>query len=141
MLWSRHQRNVLELITAIINRRRTLVVLSLEVKRLLAETTQQQPKLLLEQFTVFLGIEKRGAECLDLARMVAAADSHDDASVGDDVRHGVIFGQPDRMPHRQDVEGATEFQTFGLGGEPQAELDQIREDLITFALKMVLGGP
>src|SRR5215467_13030097 len=141
MLWPRHHRDVLELIAAIIDRRWALVVLAFEVKRRFVETGQQQPKLLFEQFAVFLGIEKRGTECLDLARMVAAADSHDDASVGDNVRHGVIFSQPDRMPHRQNVKGATEFQAFGLGGEPQPELDQIREDLITFALKMVLGGP
>jgi hypothetical protein len=45
------------------------------------------------------------------------------------------------MPHRQDVKSATEFQAFGLGGEPQAELDQVGEDLIAFTLKMMLGSP
>jgi hypothetical protein len=45
------------------------------------------------------------------------------------------------MPHRQDVKGATEFQALGLGGEPQAKLDQVGEDLIALTLKMMLGGP
>src|SRR5262249_55184110 len=80
MLWSRYQRDVLKLVAAIIDRGRTLVVLALEVKRLLVEASQQQPQLLLEQFAIFFGIEQRSAEGLDLARMIAAADTHDDAA-------------------------------------------------------------
>jgi hypothetical protein len=73
--------------------------------------------------------------------VIAAADAHDDAAVGDDVGHGIVFRQPDRMPHRQHVEGAAELQPLGLGGEAQPELYQVRENLIALALEVVLGGP
>ena len=45
------------------------------------------------------------------------------------------------MPHRQHVEAAAELQPLGLRREPQAELDQVREDLVALALEMMLGGP
>src|SRR5215470_10267139 len=73
--------------------------------------------------------------------MVAAADSHNDTSVGYNVGHGVVFRQPNWMPHRQDVKGAAKFQAFGLRGKPEAELDQVRENLVAFALEVMLGGP
>ena len=45
------------------------------------------------------------------------------------------------MPHRQHVERAAELQAPGLGGEPEAELHQVRQALVAFTLKVVLGGP
>ena len=45
------------------------------------------------------------------------------------------------MPHRQHVEGAAELQALGLGGEPQAELDQVGQALVALVLEVVLGGP
>jgi hypothetical protein len=45
------------------------------------------------------------------------------------------------MPHRQDVEAATELQPLGLGREPKPGLDQVRDDLVALALEMVLGHP
>ena len=108
---------------------------------LLVEAGQHQLQLLLEQLAVLGGVKEWRAEALDLAGVIAAADAHDDAAVGDDVGHGVVLGQPDRVPHRQDVEGAAELQAPGLGGEPQAELDQVGKDLVAFALEVMLGGP
>ena len=95
----------------------------------------------LEQFAVLLRVDERGAERLDLAAVIAAADAHDDAAVGDDVGHGVVLGEANRVPHRQDVEGATELQALGLGGKPEPELDQVREDFVALALEMMLGRP
>jgi hypothetical protein len=63
------------------------------------------------------------------------------AAIGDDVGHRVVLGEPDRMPHRQHVERAAELEALGLGGEPEAELDQIGQALVAFALEVVLGGP
>src|SRR5205085_9121438 len=81
------------------------------------------------------------AERLDLARVIAAPDPHDDAPVGDDIRHRVILGEPDRMPHRQNVEGAAEFEPPRLRCEPQPPLDQIGDALIAFTLEVMLGAP
>src|SRR5262249_14195502 len=115
--------------------------LALVVEGLLVEALQQELELLLEQLAVLLGIEQRRAERLHLAGVIAAADAHDDAAVGDDVGHGVVLGHADRVPHRQHVEGAAELEPLGLRGEPQRELDEVRKALVALALKMVLGRP
>ena len=73
--------------------------------------------------------------------MISAADAHDHAAVGDDVGHRVVLGQPDRMPHRDHVEGTAELQTPCLSGEPERELDEVRKALIAFALEVMLGRP
>jgi hypothetical protein len=73
--------------------------------------------------------------------VVATADAHDHAPIGHDIGHGVVLGQADRMPHRQDVECAAELETLGLGGKPQSELDQVRQALVTLALEVMLSRP
>ena len=128
-------------IAAIVDRRRALVVLALEVEGVLVEALEQELELLLEQFAIGLGVEQRRAERFHLAGVIAAADTHDNAPVGHDVGHRIVLGEPDRVPHRQDVEGAAELEPLGLGGEPQSELDQVRQDLVALALEMVLGRP
>ena len=141
VLRPRHHRDVLELCSRDIppaaGIRRTCPCAELR----LVEAFEQELQLLLEHLAVLLGVEQRRAEALDLAGVIAAADAHDDAAVGDDVGHRVVFGQPDRMPHRQDVEGAAELQPLGLGRQPQPQLDQVRDDLVALALEMVLGDP
>ncbi len=116
-------------------------MLALVVERALVEALEQQLELLLEQLAIGVGVDQRRAEGLHLAGVIAAADAHDDAAIGDDVGHGIVLGQADRVPHRQDVEGAAELEPLGLGGEPQSELDQVGEDLVALALEVVLGRP
>src|SRR5262249_49651444 len=120
---------------------RTLEVLALVAEGLFIEAFEKELKSFLEVFAVGLGIEERRAERLDLARMISAAHAHDDAPVGDDVGHGIVFREPDRVPHRQHIEGAAEFEPLRLRRKPEAELDEIRQALIAFALEMMLGGP
>jgi hypothetical protein len=110
-------------------------------ERLLVEALQHHIDLLLEELAVGGGVEKRGAERLHLARVVAAADAHDDAAVGDDVRHRVVLGEAHRMPHGQDVERAAELQPSGLGGEPRAQHDEVRQHLVALALEVMLRRP
>src|SRR5262249_52409570 len=141
MFWPRHHRNILKAVTAIIDRWGAFVVLALEVEGLLVETGQQQPKLLLEQIAVLLGVNERRAECLDLARVISASPSHEDSAVRHDVGHRIILCQSNGMPHRQNIESTTKLQSLGLGGKPKAELDQIWKDFVALALKMMLGRP
>src|SRR6476646_5269913 len=141
MLWPWHPRDFPKAIAAIIDWWRTLVVLALEVECLLVEAGQKQSKLFLKQLAVFLRVEQRCAECLDLTSVISAANPHDDTTIGDNVGHRVVFCQPNRMPHWKYVEGATKFQALGLSGEPEAELDQIRKYLVALALEMMLGRP
>src|SRR2546430_3855729 len=49
---------------------------------------------------------------------------------GHDVRHRVVLGEADGVPHREDVEGAAELEAPRLRGEPERELDQVREALV-----------
>src|SRR5260370_29039153 len=71
----------------------------------------------------------------------ATADAHDHAAVRHDVGHRVVFSQPNGMPHRQNVEGATELQTLGLRGKSQAELHQVGQAFVALALEGVLARP
>ena len=108
---------------------------------LLVEALQHEVHLLLEQLAVRRLVDDGRAERLDLARVIAAADTHDHAAVGDDVGHRVVLGEADRMPHGQHVERAAELEPLGLGGEPERELDEVREALVALALEVVLGRP
>ncbi len=130
-----------QLIAAVFHRRRALEVFALEMERVLVEAGQHQLQLLLEEVAVGVLVEQRRAERFHLARVIAPAHAHDHAPVGDDVGHGVVLGEADRVPHRQHVERAAEFQPLGLRRQPQPELDQVREALVALALEMVLGGP
>ena len=100
---------------------------ALVVERLLVEAFEQQVEPFLEDRAVGVGVEQRGAQGLNLAGVVAAPDAHDHAAIGDDVGHRVILGEPDRVPHRQDIETAAEFEPLGLRRQPQPPLDQIGE--------------
>ena len=102
---------------------------------------EHELELLLEVLPVLVGIDQRRAERFHFARVIAAADAHDDAPIGDDVGHRVVLGQPDRVPHRQHVERAAELQPLGLRGEPQAELHQVGQALVALVLEVVFGGP
>src|SRR6266850_86760 len=141
VLGARHARDLAELVAAVLDGRRHVVSLAVVAERLLVEALQHQVHLLLEQLAVGRLIDDGGAERFHLARVIAAAHAHDHAAVGDDVRHRVVLGEADRMPHGQHIERAAELEPLGLRGEPQGELDQVREALVAFALEVVLGRP
>src|SRR5262245_22069526 len=137
----RDHGDVLKAIAAMVDRRRALIVLALVADGTLVEAFEQQLELLLEQLAIGVGVKKRRAEGFHFARMVAATDAHDDAPVGHDVGHRVVFGQPDGMPHRQHIEGAAELEPLGLGREPQPELDQVGQAFVALALEVMLRRP
>jgi len=141
MLRPRHDGDLAQAVAAILDRRRAFEEFTLEMKRFLVEAFEQELEPLLEPGAVPFGIDQRPAEGLDLARVVAAPHAHDDAPVGDDIRHRVVLGEADRVPHRQHVEGAAELEPLRLGREPEPELHQIGQALIALALEMMLGGP
>ena len=73
--------------------------------------------------------------------MIAAADAEHRAALGQDIRDGIILGEAQRMPHRRDVEAATDFQRFGQVREMHRQQQQVRDDLVTFELEVVLRHP
>ena len=137
----RHERDLAELVAAVRHGGRDVVVLAVVAEGLLVQRLPEDLHLLLEQLAVGGRVQERRAEGLDLARVVAAAHAHDDPAAGDDVGDGVVLGQPEGMPHGEDVEGAAELEPLGLGGEPRGQEDQVREDLVALPLEVVLRGP
>ena len=82
-----------------------------------------------------------GAERPRLAWHGAATDAELHPAAGDDVGEGEVLGQPQRVPLRHDVEHLPEAQLLGLGGEVQAEQDEVGQHLVALVLEVVLGEP
>src|SRR5215813_3931841 len=109
MFRSWYHRNFLKLIPAIRDRWRAFVKFTLVIEGFIVKAFNKNLKLFLEQLTIGLGIQERRPKGLDFARVIPAANSHYDTAIGDDVRHSIVLGQPDRVPHRENIECATEF--------------------------------
>src|SRR3954465_3799268 len=76
-----------------------------------------------------------------LAGHRATADTELHLAAGDDVGDREVFGQAQRMPLRNDVEHLPEAQPLGLHRQVLAELDEVRQDLVSLVLEVVLGQP
>ena len=97
--------------------------------------------LLLEQCSVGLLIAQRRTKRFHLARVVAATDAKNDAAAGENVGHGEILRQPQRVPHRSDIEAATDLDVPRLVGEVQRHEDSVGNALRAFGLEVMLGEP
>jgi hypothetical protein len=73
--------------------------------------------------------------------VVAAPDAEDDPPAGQDVGHRVIFGQPQRMPHRHDVETAADVELLGDAAQMHRHHQKVRDQFRPFGLEMMLGHP
>ena len=107
----------------------------------LAEGLDQHLHLLLEQFPVGVAVQHGGGEGLHLAGVVASAHAKDDPTLGQYVGHGEVLGQAQGMPHGSDVEAAAVLQPLGVGGQVQAEHQQVGDALVALGLEVVLGHP
>ena len=105
------------------------------------EGLEEDVDLLLEQLAVCFLIDQGRTERLDLARVIAAPDSEGDAAAAEDIGHGVVFGEAQRMPHGRNVEAAAKSQPFGLVREMQRHHENIGDAFRSLALEMVLGHP
>ena len=114
---SRHQSYLLQLITAVGNPGGNGVVLALVGKRALIERFEDQLYLLLKQVTVGCLVQQRRAEGLNLAGVVAATNAKDNPAFGQDVRGGVVLGQPKGVPHGGDVETTAKIDSLGQVGQ------------------------
>ena len=70
--------------------------------------------LFLEQVPVGFVVEKGRAKSFNLSGNVSAANAKAKAASSQDIGGGYVFGEAKRMPGRQGVEEATEFQVFGM---------------------------
>jgi hypothetical protein len=112
-LRARHQRDLPKLVAPVGHRGRDGVVLALMREGALVERLEDQLHLLLEQLAVGVLVEHGRPERLHLAGVVATADTEHDPTVGQPVDGGVILGQPERMPHRCDVEATADLDGAG----------------------------
>src|SRR6185295_20196836 len=88
---------------------RQRVVLTLVRKGLLVEGFEDDVDLLLEQLTVGLLVTQGCAERLDLACVIAATDAEHDSAASQDIGGRIVLREPQRMPHRRNVETAANF--------------------------------
>jgi len=137
----RNQRDLLQAIAAVRDIRRNRVVLALVRERLLPECFEDDLHLLLEELAVGLAVQHRVAEGLHLAGVIAAPDAEDDAAPGQDVRGGVVLGEPERMPGGDDVEGAADLHALGAMGEIDGQHRNVGDALVALVLEVVLGQP
>ncbi len=139
--WSGHDGQLFEGVAAIGHLRRQGVVLALVRERLVVERLEDDVDLLFEQFAIGRLVEQWRAEGLDLAGMVAAPDAKRDASAAENVGGGIILGQPQRMPHRGDVEAAADPYAPGHMRQMQRHHQHVGNALVALVLEMVLGHP
>src|SRR5262249_17570777 len=120
---------------------RQRVVLALIRRALFVEGIEDDIALLLKERPVGLLVAQWGAERFHLARVVAATDAKDDAAAGEDVSGSEVLRQPQRMPHRSNIEAATNFDVFRSVREVQCNKDGVGNAFSAFALEVMLGHP
>jgi hypothetical protein len=106
-------------------------------ERLAFECLEQDLDTLLKDLAVGVLVEERRAEGLDLAGVVAAPDAEDDRAAGQDIGHRVILGQPQRMPHRHNVEAAPDPDVLRHAAEMHRHHQDIRDQFRALGLEMV----
>ena len=116
-------------------------MLALVRETLVVKRLEDDLDLLLEQLAIGVLIEHRRAEGLHLARVIAAPDAENGAALGHDVGASEVLGQPQRVPHRRDIESAANPEALRQMAEMHRRHQQIRDDLVAFLLEVVLGHP
>ena len=136
-----HQRQFRQLVAAVRHVRRQSVVLPAMREAVAVEGLEQDFHLFLEQLAVGGLVLQRTAEGFYLAGVVATANTEHGASLGQDVGDRVVLRQAERVPHRRDVEAAADLQFFGDVRKMHREHEQVGQNLVAFALKVVFGQP
>ena len=73
--------------------------------------------------------------------MIAPTDTKQDASAGQVVSGRIILRQPQRVPHGNDIEATPELDPPRQVRQVHRQHQDVRYDLISFALEVVLGQP
>jgi len=86
--------------------------------------------LLLKQIPVS-GLVKEGcAKGLHLSGMIAAAYAESDATFSKDISGGIVFSQPQGMPHGADVEAAAKIYPLCEVGQVDAQHQNVGDALV-----------
>jgi hypothetical protein len=108
---------------------------------LVVECFEDDIDLLLVESPVGLLVAQRGTERLHLARVVSATDAKDDATAREDVSGGKVLRQAQRVPHRSDIEAATNLDVFRSVREVQCHEDGVGNAFSAFMLEVMFGHP
>src|SRR5262252_9386202 len=138
---SRDEGELFEGVAAVRHLGRQRVVLALIREALVVEGFEDDIDLLLKERPVGLLVAQWGAERFYLACMVAATDAKDDSAAGGGVNSSEVLRQPQRVPHRSDIEAATDLDVFRSVREVQCHKDGVRNAFSAFALEVMLGHP
>ena len=138
---ARHHRYALQFVAAIRHIRRNRVVLALVRKRLFVERLEDYVHLLLEHIAVAALIEQRRSESLDLAAVIPAPHAEYHPPARQNIRRGIVLGEPQRMPHRRYIEAAADVQPLRCARQMNRRHQHIRDALIPFRLKVMLRQP
>src|SRR5882724_2637943 len=136
-----HQGELLQFIATIVDARWNGVICALMGEGWTVERFINHLNLFLEQVAIGWLVTQGGPKGLDLARVIATPHAKDDPPAGQDVGSGKILGQPQRMPHRGDIEATPELQASRDMCQVHGPHQKIRDTLIALRLKMVLSGP
>ena len=116
-------------------------MLALVRKGLLRESLHHHLHLLLKKLPVGVPVKHRRPESLHLPRVVAAPHSENNPPAGQNVRHRKILGQPQRMPHRRNVETAAILQPPRVARQVKPQHYQVGDALVPLRLEVMLRHP
>ena len=136
-----HQGEVLELVAPVRELRGQGVVFPPVRETLVVERLEDDLDLLLEQLPVRVLVHHDAAQGFDFAGVVAAPDPEGHPAAGEDVGGSVVLGEPERVPHRADVEATADPQSLGHVGEVHGHHQDVRHALVALVLEVVLGEP
>ena len=137
----RHQGYLLQLIAPIRHGGRDGVILALVGKGTLVEGFEDQLYLFLEQVPVGRLVQQGRAKGFHFPGVVAAAHAKDDPSLGQNIGGGKILGQPQRVPHRGNVETAAEVEVLGQVGQVDVQQEEVGDALVALGLKVMFRHP
>ena len=116
-------------------------MLALVAEGFLVERLEDDIDLFLEQFAVGFLVHQWGAEGFDFPRVVTAGDAEHDAAMRQDVGHGVVLGQAQRVPHRRYVEAAADIDVLCHVRQVQRHQQHVGDALGALTLEMMFRHP
>ena len=86
--------------------------------------------LLLKQIPVSGLVKERCAKGLHLSGMIAAAYAESDATFSKDIGGGIVFRQPQGMPHGGDIEATAKIDPLCQVGQVDAQHQDVGDALV-----------
>ena len=112
-----NQGNILHLISPVRNIRRNGIVFTLVGKRLFIKGLLDNLHLFFEELSIGVIVNHRRPESLHLTGVVTSSHTENQTAASQDVGHGKVFRQAERMPHGNNVESGAKLELPGNSGQ------------------------